>query len=105
MTKQCKKCFKQKDESEFGVRFDGLLLNFCKGCTVSYFAEKRKKSYSKEVEVMRRKARQLRKLTDTQVVEIQAKRRAGVTEVALAAEYGVSQQVVNKVGRFGYAQG
>lgn len=101
---KCKKCFKDKDESEFSTRFDGTKFYFCKECLPAYYAERRNnKGFAFEVAVKRAKGRQLRRLSETQVTEIKAKRAGGTPLAELATEYGVSTATVSKLARFGYS--
>ena len=52
--KQCIKCFKEKDESEYYKRPDGVLYNDCKDCKRAYYRELHKlKSKSLEWRVNR----------------------------------------------------
>ena len=101
---KCKKCFKDKDESEFETRFDGTPYYFCRECLPLYYKERRNnRGFAFEVAVKRAKAVELRRLSDAQVAEIKAKRAGGTLLAELAAEYGVSQTTVSKLAKFGYS--
>lgn len=100
--KTCTCCRKEKSITEFSTqrRNPRQYYAWCDSCRFSpeshFIAPTKPRVLAEEYDLLRSKARELRKFTHQQAVEIAQQRKAGVSVVELSAKFGASQNTIRK---------
>jgi hypothetical protein len=100
--KFCRGCKKHHPVSKFTPRRDDprRLYDYCDDARKDILVRKNKaKVLANEYDALRSKAKEFRKLTYDQAVEIGTRNKAGETQLALAAEFNVSKSTISKAVR------